>query len=461
MTRDVEAQIRPVRLTGWAQTRRARCWLARPADLESCVRLVEHAAQRGWSICPRGAGLSYADAALNEGGLIVDTSGLSRILALDAERGLLSVEPGVTMGAALSAALARGWALRAVPGAAGVTVAGAIASDVHGKDAARAGAFGAQVEEVDVLCADGVVRTGAAGNPDLRAAVVGGLGLFGILTRSVLRLTRVPCAEVRVRTRHVPALEAWAEAFDAARETDFVFGWLDAFARRDGLGRGVLLAATWAQHGAGLPASRPVSRLRRVLVGRRGLIWKMARPGFGRALLRLANAAMLRRGPVEKQLPAAAFFFPQEWIEGWRSLYGRRGLHEIHVFFPMATALEGLREVLHCGQRDALESRVGILKPHAPGPSHPLAFAAGGWSFTVEIPARDAGRARRFADDLFGIVAGAGGRVYLTKDALLTPGVFRRMYPRWEEVVREKRARDPEGRFASDLYRRLLAPAEG
>ena len=433
-----------VALQGWGRLGSAPCQAARPERLRDVADAVT--SNNGRNLIAHGAGRSYGDAALNGGGAVLLAGRLDRMLGFDATTGVLVAEPGVTIADVIRVFLPQGFLLPTPPGTAFATLGGAVANDVHGKNQHVAGCFGDHVAWLELMLADGSTRrlSPTQDAPAFRATI-GGLGLTGVITALAVQLLRVPSNAMRVRRQRVGGLEAYLDAFRAARGASWSVGWIDALAGGAALGRGVLETAEPAAESVALPTP-----------GARRMPFDA--PGFllNPLSVRGFNAAYWRRAPAqgdERVMHANRFLFPLDGIGGWNRLYGARGFHQFQCVLPEAEAPRGLRLLLEAVGQAGAASFLAVLKWMGRAGSGMLSFAQPGFTLALDIPARSGDRALLLR--LERITQEHGGRVYLAKDSALSPQGMVEMYPRLAEFQQVRARLDPGGRFSSDMSRRL------
>lgn len=427
--------------------------LARPGSAEAVAKLLAGAGPRG--TLPRGLGRSYGDVAQNAGGQVLDMTGLDRVLAFDRKTGLVTAEAGLSLDRLLRLAVPAGWFLTSTPGTRFVTVGGLIANDVHGKAHHLRGSIRRAVRGLELLTPAGdQVTVGPDQDRELFAATLGGLGLTGIIQAATLQLDPVETAWVRVDTERAADLDdlmdRMAGGDDAYR---YSVAWVDCLARGRRLGRSVLTRGNHAL-AEELPADQRASA-RRFAPRRHVAVPPLPASPLRRPLARLFNEAWFARAPrreVGRLQPFTQFFYPLDALGSWNRLYGPRGFVQYQLAVPPGAAgtLSAIVELL---AQQRCPSFLVVLKRFGPG-GDLLSFPIAGWTLAVDIPAGQPGLGR-LLDRCDELVAGAGGRVYLGKDARLRRAAFEAMYPeldRWRSV----RARvDPAGRLRSDLGRRL------
>ncbi|MDI3257117.1 MAG: FAD-binding oxidoreductase [Kyrpidia sp.] len=444
-----------VSLSGWGRYPVQRCRVYRPESLKALKEVL--ASKTESSYLARGLGRAYGDAALNEGGGVILQTRRNRFLGFDEAAGVVRCEAGVSLAEILDVFVPRGYFLPVTPGTKFVTVGGAIASDVHGKNHHKDGTISNFVADLDLLTADGNRMTCSPDeNADLFWATVGGMGLTGVILGASLRLIPISSSYIRVdyhKARHID------EAFEMFEATDeqyqYSVAWIDCLAGGRSLGRSVLM------RGNHVPAEELPEALRgRPLhTGKKRMLtvpFDFPSVTLNYTSIRAFNALYYR---VSKGSPGVLvhydpFFYPLDAVLHWNRLYGKRGFLQYQVVFPFETSREGLIALLERLARDRRSSFLAVLKRFgAEGPGL-LSFPRPGYTLALDIPARDRGLFA-FLRDMDEWVLKMGGRVYLTKDAELAPELFAAMYPRLERFREIKGRIDPENRFSSSMARRL------
>ncbi|MBS0564903.1 MAG: FAD-binding oxidoreductase, partial [Proteobacteria bacterium] len=390
---------------------------------------------------------SYGDAALNDGGRLIDMTRLDRMLGFDPETGILEVEAGARIGDIAAAFAPRGWLPAVMPGTGLATVGGCIAQDVHGKNHHHIGSFCQHVVALRLRQAKGTVAVSPDKTPDLFRATAGGLGQTGIILSARIRL--IPCkGDVMVVTER--RIEDWDQhlaLLDASTAT-YTVGWIDATATGAALGRGILEEG---ETGAGLVPKRVSTR--RV---------PLDAPAFALSgpVVRAFNAAYYRRVPARGRTvvkPIADFFFPLDKIHDWNRLYGKRGFHQFQCVVPLAAA-PALRQMLESVAASGLASPLAVLKRMGPGRAGFLSFPMEGYTLAVDFPNRD--EARALIARLQAMTAAAGGRIYFAKDSLARGTDAAAMYPELADWRAQVAKADPGRRLATDMVRRLNLRSE-
>jgi decaprenylphospho-beta-D-ribofuranose 2-oxidase len=443
------------RLTGWGRTAPTVGHVAAVRSVEDAAAAVKLAGERG--LIARGLGRSYGDAAQNAGGVVLDMTGLDRIRQVDLESRTAVVDAGVSLDTLMRALLPFGLWIPVLPGTRQVTIGGAIAADVHGKNHHVAGSFGDHVLSLGLLTADGSVRTVRPDDDtsDLFWATVGGMGLTGVVVQATIALTEVETAYFVVDTERAHDLGDLMERLSTGDERyPYSVAWFDSIASGQRLGRAVVTRGRSARLGD-LPAQLR-GRARHFDAPRLGTV----PPGIPSGLLnrltgRAFNEVWFRKAPAHRSgelQNITRFFHPLDMVADWNRLYGPRGFCQYQFVVPFG-AESIFRECVQTIAASGHVSCLNVLKRFGEGNRSPLSFPTRGWTLAVDIPVRP-GLAELFSrlDDL---VVAAGGRVYLAKDSRLPAANLQAMYPRLEEFRRLRHRVDPEGMFRSDLARRL------
>ena len=445
---------RTVRLTGWGRVSPSCAELAAPATAAGAAEVLSRASR---GVIPRGLGRSYNNAAQCDGGVVISTARLNRITELDAATGLVTCEAGVSLEQLMVAGLPAGWFVPVSPGTRQVTVGGAIAADVHGKNHHVAGSFARHVRSFDILLPDGQARTVTErSDPALFWATAGGMGLTGLITAATIQLRPVATSRVRVDTvRTADIDQTMAVLAEHDRRYGYTVAWSDSLARGAGLGRSVITSGDFAEPAELSPAQardpfefRPGARLGVPPGVPPGLI--------NRYTVALANEAWYRKAPRSRSGEIQAigpFFHPLDGIRNWNRLYGPGGFRQYQYVLPFGQE-DAVRRSFELVSQARAPSFVTVLKRFGAGDEGLLSFPMAGWTLALDFPARTPGLAGLLGS-LDRLVVQAGGRVYLAKDSRVPPEVLAEMYPRLADFRKLRAELDPAGRFASDLSRRL------
>jgi FAD/FMN-containing dehydrogenase len=382
-----------------------------------------------------GMGRSYGDSCMAESDHVVTTSGMDRILAADWEVGIIRAQAGLTLAALTRIALPHGWFLPVTPGTKFVTLGGAVANDVHGKNHHVMGTFGRHIKRLTVYrTGAGVVECSPDANADLFNATVAGLGLTGIVLSVDIQLRRVSSASMTQRSIKFGNLDeffALSAEYDSKHE--YAVAWIDCLATGRQTGRGHYIVADHAVDGLletggpkakRMPFDPPISLVN-------GLS------------LRAFNTLYFHRQQSKNVLSNVGydtFFYPLDKLLDWNRMYGRAGFQQYQCVVPEANARVAIGAVLAEISRSGTGSFLAVLKRCGDVPSPGLlSFPLPGVSLALDFPQRDAANTRLFAR-LDALVHEAGGRLYPAKDAHMSAIDFQRAYPRWTQL---EALRDP------------------
>ncbi len=396
------------------------------------------------SMLAYGNGRSYGDVCLNDGGTLLHTRGLDRYIAFDPEQGVLRCEAGVLFSDILEFAVPRGWFLPVTPGTRHITVGGAIANDVHGKNHHRAGTFGEHVRCFELLRSDGQrLECSPTQNVDLYRSTVGGLGLTGVITWAEFALQRIPGPWMATQTQRFHDLAEFF-ALSAASESDHDYNvaWVDCAARGSAFGRGVFVHAN---HAPALTAPAPAQRhLSMPFTPPLALVNGWSARTFNDFYFRRARegAAVAYYEP---------YFYPLDAIAEWNRIYGPRGFLQYQCVVPPAQAHAALTELLQRIAASGSGSFLAVLKVFGDRPAAGiLSFPRAGTTLALDFP-NEGARIFSLLDRLDDIVAAAGGAVYPAKDARMTGARFRQYFPQWQQMLSHI---DPG--FSSSFWRRVM-----
>lgn len=407
------------------------------------------------SLLPYGNGRSYGDSNLNPGGVLLEMRPLARFIDFDADSGVLTCEAGALLSEILAHCLPQGWFPTVTPGTQFVTVGGAIANDVHGKNHHRAGSFGNHVLEFELVRSDGTRRVCSPDqNPEWFAATIGGLGLTGVITWAKLQLRRVFNPYVDSETIRFRSLEEFFE-LSAASESDWEYtvSWIDCAFGGKRLGRGLFNRGNHAQADVDL-ARVPRAQRDRAEWPERRMPFSPPFSLVNALTLKAFNLAYFHRqhGDRARLLQHyRPFFYPLDAVLEWNRIYGPKGFYQYQCAVPDAHALRSVRRLLETISASGMGSFLAVLKQFGAPPSRGmLSFPMAGTTLALDFPNQGA-RLHRLFDALDRIVLEAGGRLYPAKDGRMGPSIFKAGYPRWQEFQAYV---DP--RFSSGFWRRVM-----
>jgi FAD/FMN-containing dehydrogenase len=435
-----EARQPTKRILSWGRyPKTAHQHVHKPAWNDQVPEILKVAAPG--SLLPYGLGRSYGDSCLNAGRELVDCRRLNRILGFDESTGMLSCEGGVSLSDILDVFLPKGWFLPVTPGTRFVTVGGAIANDVHGKNHHCAGTFGAHVSQIGLHRSnDGLVICNSEVNSDMLGATIGGLGLTGVIAWADIQLKRVRGPLIDAESIPFQSLKSF---LDLSRESDgrfeYTVAWLDCFAGRNA--RGIFFRGDHSAESGKIIRSQGGPKLPFALPG-----WVL-----NRHTIKAFNSAYYRtharRG--RSVVSCDSFFYPLDSIRQWNLLYGKKGFLQYQCVIPESN-IEAFEELLDRVAHSGMGSCLGVLKQFGSAPpAGMLSFPRPGVTVALDFAMRGE-RTLQLLRSLDPIVLQSGGALYPAKDARMSPALFEASFPQWRSFVPFI---DP--RMSSSFWRRV------
>lgn len=396
------------------------------------------------TLLPFGIGRSYGDSCMNSKGLLLGTRAQRNVLAFDETAGILRAEAGILFSEILDVIVPKGWFLPVTPGTQFVTLGGAVANDVHGKNHHAAGTLGCHVTALELARSDGSrLRCSTTENPELFAATIGGLGLTGVILWCEIRLKKIAGRGIHMVSRRFDSLEEFfvvSRALSSAFE--YTVSWIDCLAGGKALGRGWFMAGTHAPP----EEQRPFK-------ASRGLNFFLEPPTslVNVVTLRAFNFLYYHRPVPETQVTDyLPFFYPLDAVRNWNRMYGPRGFYQFQCVLPPEAGARGIRDILLEIAKGREGSFLAVLKEFGEVASPGLlSFPRPGPTLALDFPNRGP-KTVALLKRLEAMVMEAGGALYPAKDALMSSETFRRSYPRWEVL---EHLRDPV--IDSDFWRRV------
>ena len=413
-------------LTGWGRYPAVDATVLRPPDVASVAKLIASGERR---LVPRGLGRSYGDSSLSDS--VADITGLDRFLAFDSQTGLLHCAAGVSLAEILDVFVPRGWFLPTTPGTKFVTVGGAIASDVHGKNHHVDGTFSDHITSMRIATvSEGIVTCSPTKLSALFRATCGGMGLTGIILDATFQLKPIRSAFIDQTLLKAANLDEALELFVEYESSPYSVAWIDCLARGRSLGRSLLTVGSHSESGELATGRDPALTvpvdLPGLVLNRRSVQW------FNSLYY---NRVRQRRS--EQHVHYDTFFYPLDSIHHWNRIYGRRGFTQYQFVVPREGGMEGLRAVLDRVAASGRASFLAVLKVFGPANNNHLSFPFEGYTLALDLKLDDG--LLPFLDQLDEIVLDYDGRLYLSKDSRMSQDMFRATYPRWEEWLDVRR----------------------
>jgi FAD/FMN-containing dehydrogenase len=399
------------------------------------------------SVLPFGQGRSYGDTCLNNGGVLLDTAALAGVIDFDKELGILRCEAGTTLADILALIVPHNWFLPVTPGTKQVSLGGAIAHDIHGKNHHRAGTFGRYVKRFELLRSSGErLICSPQDNAELFAATIAGMGLTGLMTWAEFELKRIPGPAIAVERIPFANLDEFlALTIASDRDYEYTVAWLDCGFRRGHFGRGVLLCGNSAE-------AAPTERHELTRPRTHRLPFTVPDFFLNRPTIRAMNSLYYQlqtRQPKKELIDFEPFFYPLDAISNWNQIYGSSGFLQYQCVVPYAEH-EAVQEIFRRIARSGLAAVLAVLKVFgeltSPGM---LSFPRAGITLAIDFPFR--GRdTLKLLDDLDDVTRVARGSVYPAKDARMSAAAFQDYFPQWESF-----ARFVDPKFSSSFWRRV------
>lgn len=429
-----------MQIYGWGRYPRVDATIESPSSVEDCVQIVlDHE-----SIIPRGLARSYGDSSL--GSCVLETMAIKASHDFEEATGILRCPAGTTFDEILQLYVPRGWFLPVTPGTRFITVGGAIASDVHGKNHHIDGAFSHHVTEIDLLLGNGtIVKASRSLRSDLFWATCGGMGLTGVILFAKFKLIPIPSSSMIQTTLKLPDLESTLKAFEEQSDSRYSVAWIDSLATGKNLGRSLMMLGSHAtdkvfsykhKQTLTIPFDLPSAILNNFTVGM-----------FNSLHYQRARAIDTRIIPLEQ------FFYPLDSVGNWNRLYGKQGLLQYQFVIPKRTGLEGITSILSAIAESGVTSFLAVLKLFGQGNDQYLSFPVEGYTLALDFKAIPSSLS--LLGKLDDMLVDLGGKIYLAKDARMPESVFKIGYPNWQKFEDVRQRYHAIGKFSSLQSRRL------
>ncbi len=459
------------RVWAWGGASSGMCYVYRPTTVEGLQHVFALARKSGRSVGLKGGGNSYGDAFINSENIVLDLARMTRILDWNPETGIIQVEPGVTIEKLWQYILGDGWWPPVVTGTMKTTIGGCAGMNVHGKNGWQVGPIGDHILSFELMLPSGeIISCSREENSDVFHAAIGGFGMLGCFVSLTLQMKRIYSGYLEVETAAPANLREMFELFHAnVDRTNYIVGWIDAFAQKGALGRGDAHLAYYLPPGADpnpqLSLSLAHQQIPDTILGLvpKSAMWMFMRPfmnNAGTALINTAKYLVGRIGSGKRYWQThAAFHFLLDYIPNWKRAYGPGGLIQYQPFIPKENAQEAFGDILRTCQKHGLPNYLSVFKRHRPD-DFLLTHGLDGFSLAMDFLITDGRKPEmaRLARELDAIVLAANGRFYFAKDSTLRPEVVQQ-YLGTETIQRFmalKQRCDPEEVLQTDLWRRLF-----
>jgi decaprenylphospho-beta-D-ribofuranose 2-oxidase len=428
-----------MQIHGWGNYPTIEAQVLKPLSLSDCANAILKT-----PLITRGMGRSYGDSANAQH--VLQTTYLDHYINFDAELGMLTCEAGVTLREILRFIVPKGWFLPVTPGTSFVTLGGAIASDVHGKNHHMAGTFCQHVRTITMLLGTSeIVTTSHNDKSDLFHATCGGMGLTGIILTATIQLVPIQSAYIKQKTIKAGSLEAACEAFEVNNSATFSVAWIDCLATGKSLGRSVLMTGEHDDNGGlDLTVKDPITV-------------PMHTPAImlNSLAMRAFNNIYYTKALHNKtqNIPLLTYFYPLDAIGGWNKLYGKAGFVQYQFVLPKVDGVANMHSILTQISKSGQGSFLAVLKQFGPANLNLLSFPIEGYTLALDF--KMSTMTIPLLHKLDDMVEGMGGKVYLTKDAVMREMSFKTTYPNWQQFESVRQKYGAIGKFASTQSKRL------
>ena len=431
-------------LSGWGRYPTAIAKIIEPVSQKS-ARTHFLKKMQGYPIIARGSGRSYGDSALADH--VLRTRFLDNFISLNTAKGTITCGSGVQLKDMLDLVIPAGFFPPVLPGTKYVTVGGAIATDIHGKNHHQEGSFCQHLVSFDLLLASGeIIECSRSKKGDLFRATCGGMGLTGIILNATITLKKVTSVFIDQRTRAANNLSECMDIFNASEDCEYSVAWLDAQAQGKHRGRSLIHTGNHSKKGVCQPIPRREHYIPSITPSK--LLNKYS--------IKLLNELLYRSQVIRrksKQVSYESYFFPLDGIKNWNLIYGSKGFIQYQFVVPMDCSLEAITVILEKISDSGTAPTLSVLKKFSKGNDNYLSFPRAGYTLAMDFKRDD--KLSPLLDQLDEIVLSYGGRQYLAKDARMSERVFKESYENWEKFIAVKTKYDPENIFSSQQSKRL------
>ncbi len=414
------------------------CYASDLAMIRDAMRLAD-------TLIPRGLGRSYGDSALAQHVLCLRS--MDHFIHFDDTEGVVRCEAGVSLSDVLDVFVPKGWFLPVTPGTKFVTVGGAIASDVHGKNHHLHGCFSEYLVSFQLMLADGsVIECSREAHAELFYATCGGMGLTGVILTATFKLKKIDSAFIDETIIKAENLSQLFELFEQYKTATYSVAWVDCLATGNSLGRSLFMLGEHAQEGTLLP-----SKNKKITIPCTMPAWLLNQ--YSISAFNALYYHKQRQNEVSHRVHYDKFFYPLDGLNHWNRLYGKNGFTQYQFVLPKSSGLTGMTEILEKITESRRGSFLSVLKACGPANENPLSFPMEGYSLALDFKMESG--LFQLLDSLDKIVASYGGRIYLTKDVRLPENMFKQTYARWQEFANIRAQYGSDKKFHSLQSQRL------
>lgn len=428
------------KISGWGNYPKTEAKLLKP----SSNTLLRSNVQKAKSFISRGMARSYGDSSISSE--VIKTTYLDHFLEFDTIKGLLTAEAGITLQEILKVVVPKGWFLPVTPGSSYVTLGGAIASDVHGKNHHITGTFGQYIKSMNVMLGSGdILSISSSESADLFSATCGGMGLTGVIVSATVQLIPIKSSLISQKTIKAKSIEETIEAFNENSSSTYSVAWLDCFAKGKSQGRSILMLGEHEDSGG-------------LELGIKNLItipFYASSSLLNPMTIKIFNIAYWNKAQhnQKKIVPLMPYFYPLDAIGSWNKLYGKAGFLQYQCVIPQENCITNLKILLAEIAQSGNCSFLAVLKKLGKANDNLLSFPIEGYTLALDFKLTMS--TIKMIHKLDNLIVGMGGRVYLTKDAVMQESTFKATYPKWEEFEHVRDKYKAIGKFSSMQSKRL------
>ena len=440
-----------MKISGWGNYPRIESDLSFFKSVEDLKQKIETTGP----FIVRGSGLSYGDSSLNKN--TISTLKFNRILDFDEKQGIITCESGVRLKDIIEAVILKGWFLSVTPGTKFVTVGGAVASDVHGKNHHKAGAFSDYIRSMDIMLPDGqIITSSRSENYDLFKATCGGMGLTGIILHVTFALKRIETAYIKQGYKKARNLHELIDLFEQVKDVSYSIAWVDCLSRKPNMGRGILI---FGEHATRKDLEKLDVSKKPLFIKKKAKLsvpFKFPNYTLNGFFGKIFNCFFFRKHSNAINTSIVdydSFFYPLDRIRNWNRIYGPRGSAEYQLVFPKDSSRKGLKAVLDRINNSGIHVFFAGLKLFGRGNDNLISFPMHGYTLSLEFPISKG--LFQFLNDLDRLILEYGGRLYMSKDVRMSGMMFRKTYINSDRFIKFKQTLDKSNKLQSLQSKRL------